>query len=567
MAIRAHRVRNLGRIGQVVNILIQNGFEGVVATTGLRRFLPNDRRISGKDPESELNRWQRIRHVVEQLGPTMVAFADYLACRPDILPEPLITEFAKISTSAEPFGKTQAISVFEKATGMKAKNIFSYFDSACSYAEGFGRTFRAKLLSGEDVAVKVLMPEAVASVQTDITLIRDIVSLIENYLVNHGIPNPKQLVDLFEEMIIPELDLRNEANMIGRFRKAYSGQGSFVVPNVYGNYTSKSTLVTDYYNSINVNNSSEFSSWGVSQRETADKFMKTFVTGLLETGVFHSAPRGVVVSVLPDGRISFSDYASTGMLTSDQRLLVCDAAAALVARNSRILSESLRKLSVGGEIDDYQTFRTEIQYLADNLYYMEETSTYMQEFSLGIMRIAYRHKLMLPREVVSSFTALAAAERVAVSIYSGFYIAGYLKPFSKKLILERYSPDRLKSRLNQNLSQASDLLENSPLELSLILKKLRRGELIANHRITGLGFLIKKFDTAANKLVYAVMIASLIIGSSIIAVMGQETTYSLFGFPIAALVGYAVALILSLSLLFYTIRNRFGSRGNNPDGE
>lgn len=566
MAIRARRVRNLGRIGKVVNILLQNGFEGVVETTGLRRFLPNDHRVSDKD-SSLLNRWQRIRRVVEELGPTMMAFADYLACRPDILPEPLITELAKISSSTEPFGKAQAIALFEKATGMKTKNIFTYFDSAPSFAEGFGRTFRAKLISGEDVAVKILVPEAVESVQTDITLIRDIVSLIENFLVNHGIPNPKQLVDLFEETIIPELDLRNEANMIGRFRKAYSGAGSFVVPKVYSLYTTVSTLVTDYYNSINVNNSTEFASWGVSPRDTADKFMKTFVSGLLETGVFHTSPRSTVVSVLPDGKVSFADYASTGMLTTDQRMLVCDAAAALVARNSRILSESLRKLSIGGEIDDYQSFRTEIQYLADNLYYMEESSTYMQEFSLGIMRIAYRHKLMLPREVVASFTSLAAAERVAVSIYSGFNIAGYLKPFSKKLFLERLSPDRLKSRLNQNLSQASDLLENSPLELSLILKKLRRGEFTANHRISGLGFLIKKFDTAANKLVYAVMIASLIVGSSIIAVMGEGSMYSFFGFPIAALVGYAVALILSLSLLFYTIRNRFGSRGNNPDGE
>ena len=469
MAIRAWRVRNLGRIGKVVNILLQNGFEGVVETTGLRRFLPKDHRVSDKD-SSSLNRWQRIRRVVEELGPTMVAFADYLACRPDILPEPLITELAKISSSTEPFGKAQAIAQFEQATGMKTKNIFTYFDSTPSFAEGFGRTFRAKLISGEDVAVKILVPEAVASVQTDITLIRDIVSLIENFLVNHGIPNPKQLVDLFEETIIPELDLRNEANMIGRFRKAYSGAGSFVVPKVYSLYTTVSTLVTDYYNSINVNNSAEFASWGVSPRDTADKFMKTFVSGLLETGVFHTSPRSTVVSVLPDGKVSFADYASTGMLTSDQRMLVCDAAAALVARNSRILSESLRKLSVGGEFDDYQSFRTEIQYLADNLYYMEETSTYMQEFSLGIMRIAYRHKLMLPREVVASFTSLAAAERVAVSIYSGFNIAGYLKPFSKKLFLERLSPDRLKSRLNQNLSQASDLLETSPLELSLILK-------------------------------------------------------------------------------------------------
>ena len=566
MAITQRRVRNWSRISKVVNILIQNGFESVVASTGLRRFLPNDRRFNASDGGSTENRWARIRHVVEELGTTMIALANYLACRPDILPEPLISEFAKISFADEPFGKAQAVDIFEKSTGCKAKNVFSYFDSSCFFAEGFGRTFRAKLLSGEDVAVKVLNPDATTAVQTDLTLIRDIVSLIENFLVNHGINNPKQLVNNFEEMLIPELDLRNEANMIGRFRKAYAKAGSFVVPRVYGAYTTEHTIVTDYFNSINVKSQSEFLSWGVSARDTADKFMKTVVSGMLETGVFHSSPRNSVVAVLPDGRVSFLDFASTGMLTTDQRLYVCDVTAALVARNSRILSESLRKLAVGGEIDDYQQFRIEIQYLADNLYYMEESSTYMQEFSLGIMRVAYKHKLMLPRNVVSAFTSLAAAERVAVSVYAGFNMADYLKPFSKKLFLDRLSPERLKSRLNQNLSQASDLLENSPLELSLILKKLRRGEFTANHRISGLGFLIKKFDTAANKLVYAVIIAALVIGASIITVLGQDM-YTIFGFPIAAIIGYTVALLLSLSLLFYTIRNRFGSRGNNPDGE
>ena len=112
MAIRAWRVRNLGRIGKVVNILLQNGFEGVVETTGLRRFLPKDHRVSDKD-SSSLNRWQRIRRVVEELGPTMVAFADYLACRPDILPEPLITELAQISSSTDFFTLSPAsLSIF-----------------------------------------------------------------------------------------------------------------------------------------------------------------------------------------------------------------------------------------------------------------------------------------------------------------------------------------------------------------------------------------------------------------------------------------------------------------------
>ena len=221
----------------------------------------------------------------------------------------------------------------------------------------------------------------------------------------------------------------------------------------------------------------------------------------------------------------------------------------------------MRKLAIGGEIDDYQIFRTEIQRLADDLAYLDVGDFFMRQFSFGISRIAYRQKLSLPREVLEAFSALADAENVACKIYRGIFVPEFFKPYGTRLFLDKFSPDKMKSRVSQNLSQAADLLETSPLELSIILKKLRHGKFTANHRIVGMNFFIKKIDTVVNKLVYAVIIAALIIGSSVL-MLSDIDFYKIFGFPLASIIGYALALILAISLLTYTLRNRFTNKDN-----
>ncbi len=556
-----HKVRNLSRISKVANILIQNGFEDFVVSTGLNRFLPDGYKSNADKPSESLNRWQRIRAAIEQLGPTMIKFANYLSCRPDILPQQLLTEFASMQTGVEPFGKSVAIKIFEQATKLSVDKVFSYFDNYSFFCEGYGCSFRAKLLTGEDVAVKVLMPNAKTVVLTDLTLIRDFVSLTESYLISIGIHRPLEIVDMFEDSILPQLDFRNEADMIRRFAMAYQKKSGLVVPQVFSRFTTEQTIVTEYFNAVDAADSFEFTSWGINRKSTADNFLKIFVSGLLETGVFHCSPSTSIVAVLPDGRIALSDFSYTEMLTSEQRSYLCDVVAALSTRNSRVLSESLRKLAVGGEIDDYQIFRNEIQRLADDLAYLADDVFFMRQFSFGISRIAYSQKLSLPREVLEAFSALASAESVAREIYPKVSVPELFKPYGTKLFLEKFTPDKVKSRVSQNLSQAADLLETSPLELSVILKKLRHGKLTANHKVIGLGFLIKKLDTAVNKLVYAIIIAALIIGSSML-MLSDSGIYKILGFPLASIIGYALALVLAISLLTYTVRNRFSNKEN-----
>jgi ubiquinone biosynthesis protein len=556
MPLKSTSNKALDRLNNAVNILIKYGFQSILVKTGLVTRKVTQRNFPDIDPS--LNKWQRMRLATQDLGPTAVRLAQYLALRPDILPDELISEFAHLEFPKLTITKAEAESIFEKFTHRATAKTFQYFDNQSTLQDGFTATFRAKLLTGEDVAVKILPPDTQSVVLADIALFKRLASLTSGVLEKLGVNNPVALIEDFERTILPELDLSKEADKMRRFTKAYKGLSSFVVPELFPQYTSTNSLVTYYYNSTSVANANEFVAWGLQQKAVADRFLSIFISGMLDTGLFLATPLKEIIRVLPDGRIHFADYGTAGLLTSDQRVWINDVVAALSTRNSMVLADSMRKLSYNSEVYDFQLFRNDIQSLADNLYFMESTDYYMREFAMGIMRIAYKHKLLIPAEVVSAFNALAIAENITLSITPTSRIAEFFKTYGNRLLRDRMQPDRFKTLFNKNMTQVSDFLEVSPLELSLILKKLRRGEFVANLSIKESSSFFRRIDISVNKLCYVIIIAVLIISATLIMVFGQNL-YMFMGIPLASGIAYALALIMTLWLLIYNARTRYNS--------
>ena len=183
----------------------------------------------------------------------------------------------------------------------------------------------------------------------------------------------------------------------------------------------------------------------------------------------------------------------------------------------------------------------------------------MREFALGIMRIAYKHKLLIPAEVVSAFSALAIAESITLSITPTSRISEFFKTYGHRLQRDRMQPDRFKSLFNKNITQVSDFLETSPLELSLILKKLRRGEFIANLSLPDSHTFFRRIDVSVNKLSLVILIAVLLIVATMIMVFGQGL-YMFMGIPLVSGVTFVIALLLALWLIIYNARTRYNPK-------
>lgn len=554
MPLKTRNNKGFDRLSNAANIFIKYGFQNFIVNTGILKGKVWQKKFPEIDPT--LTFWQRIRLLTQDLGPTAVKLAKFLSSKPDILPDELITEFNNLEFNKFALAKSTAINIFEQYTRRSAEKTFQYFDNYCYLQDGFTATFRAKMLTGEDVAVKILPPDTQSEVIADIALIKRIAKFGSAILQRHGINNPMEILADFEHTILPELDLSTEADKIKRFSKAFQKVNNFVIPEIYHQFVSTNTLVTSYYNSTSVTDAKEFTAWGLQQKAVADRFLSIFISGMLDTGLFLTSPLKEIVRILPDGRIHFADYGTADLLTTDQRAWIHDVIAALTTRNSRILADSMRKLANNSEVFDFQLFRNDIQYLADNIYFLESSDHYMREFSLGIMRIAYKHKLVIPREVISAFGSLSIAESIALSITPTCKISDFFKAYGHKLQLERMQPDRLKSMFNKNMSQMSDFLETSPLELSLILKKMRRGEFLTNVNLYDFKLFMRRIDVSVNKFCYIMIICAILMASTLILVFGHDM-YMIFGMPLPSVVGFGLCILIALSLLIYNARTRF----------
>ena len=153
---------NLTRIRQVAEVLLRYGFEDVVTNTPLRRLVSQKRRLrwleEDERPVFETTRWERIRLIIEELGPTFIKLAQALSNRADLLPEALIDEFEKLQSNVPPFPVEEARQLIEQELGHPLDEVFVEFDNVPIGSASIGQVHRARLHGGEEVVVKIQRP-------------------------------------------------------------------------------------------------------------------------------------------------------------------------------------------------------------------------------------------------------------------------------------------------------------------------------------------------------------------------------------------------------------------------
>ncbi|UOQ81335.1 ABC1 kinase family protein [Hymenobacter sp. 5414T-23] len=315
-------ISNLGRIRQVAEVLIRYGFEDVVTNTALRRLVPKSRRKSwqeGEYPVFETTRWQRIRMVIEELGPTFIKLAQALSNRADLLPQPLIDEFEKLQSNVPPFLVAQARRIIEQELGQPLEEVFLEFEEETLGSASIGQVHRARLMTGEEVVVKVQRPDVQEKVRTDLSLLRELVSLTAPFLRKQGLANPQDIVDAFERSMTKELDYTSEARSMEQFRKLYESYDTFYIPKPYREISTSKILVIEYVSGCKITDKAQLLGWELSPEKVAETGMDIYLTQIFEFGAFHADPHPGNVLVQPDGTIVLIDFGMVGRLTKQQK--------------------------------------------------------------------------------------------------------------------------------------------------------------------------------------------------------------------------------------------------------
>ncbi len=550
---------NLARLRKLIEVLIKYGFDDVVNNTRLRKILSPKKKASILIEEEKRfmqSRWERIRLVMEELGPTYIKLGQLLSNRPDILPEQLIKEFEKLQDEVPPFNVSVAKTIIETELGKPIRDIFIYFDEKSFGSASIGQVHRARLITGEDVVVKVRRPNARRQIISDLLLIREFVKFTENYFMRSGILNPLEIVEAFSKSLMQELDYTNEARNLEQFKSLYKNLDRLYIPKVYREFTTNKVIVIEFISGCKVNDKETFKSWGLEPRGIANDGLNIYLTQIFDYGIFHADPHPGNILIKPNGSIALIDFGNVGKLIQSQKFAFAGVFIALANKDAKSMATNLRRLSIDHEIDDMRAFEYDLNDLIQDYVLLEPDAMGVREFTGRLQKLAYKYKLKIPGTIFLILRALALLEGIARSLDPDFDVLENIKPFGQKLLTEQYSLKNITNEVTYSLTQAFTLFYNLPLEIRDIIKQVRRGRIAFNMRIQGFDHLQRQLDFATNRVVFALIIGALVIASAI-AYSGSINTgvHKLLGIPYFSWLCWIVALFFGIILVINDFRS------------
>ena len=278
---------------------------------------------------------------------------------------------------------------------------------------------------------------------------------------------------------------------------------------------------------------------------------------IVEDGFFHADPHPGNVFYLPGNRIAFIDFGMVGRLTDERREQLIHLLVALVQHEPKQVLDVLLDWT-GDGVQDEAGLTLEIQTFLDQYHGLP-----LKQLSLGGMltdmaTILRQHHLMLPADLALLIKAFISLEGMGRELDPDFDIAGEAMPMLEQLLRARYTPLALIKRGGQALAEMATLITGLPHDLSRLLRAARRGKLEIHIDITNLRHVGNQLDGAANRLVVGIVVASLIVGSSIVMTVSGGPT--LLGLPALGLLGFLCAMTGGLWLILSIWRSSRADR-------
>lgn len=546
--------KNIRRTREIIRILLKYGFEDVVVNTSLQNFVPKRTKLTWHSKEDHpvfnTTRWERIRMAFEELGPTFVKGAQVLSNRPDILPAELIAEFQKLQNNVAPFAFEKVSEIIAAELGQPIEAIFDAFDKTPIGSASIGQVHLARLKNGERVVVKVQRPDVKNIVETDLSIVKEIVKRGAAFFEQNGIMDPYDVVVAFEKNMMRELDYRTETRNINQFRTFYKDRKDFYVPCAYKEYTTSRVMVLELIEGVKITNIKQMEEWGLDVVKIAETGMHIYLTQIFEFGFFHADPHPGNVLVRKDGVICLIDFGMVGRLSKKDKIAFAGVLISMAQQDARAMASFFRRLALDDDIKDLKSFEMELQEIIDDFAILDVKESNMAELAQRMQKIIYQYRLKVPGSVFIIFRALAILEGIGKAVHPDLNTMDAVRPYGQKLVVDMYSPANFSDDLFLTANDLLAFLNTFPGELKDIVRKLRQGKLHLEHRIDGYDALLTKLDRLMTRASLTLIIVALLIASALIFDAPLAPSLKTEGgIPYISIIGWVLAVLLLLLLL------------------
>ncbi|HOD75225.1 MAG TPA: AarF/UbiB family protein [Syntrophorhabdaceae bacterium] len=547
--------RDLKRYSQIASVLAHHGFTEVLDRLKARYRAPRKRKPLIKERVAEGPPIPvRLRLVFEELGPTFIKLGQILSSRPDILPPDYIKELSKLQDDVPPFPFEEARTLLETQLRHPLRELFSSFEEKPVAAASLAQVHRARTPAGEEVAVKIQRIGIEEVIETDIRILREFAGLAERHVPESRYFGPLELVEGFARTIRHELDFVREGRNIDRFKAHFISTPTVYIPKVHWDLTSSKVLTIEFITGIKISDVDRLTAAGLDRKTIALNGANLTLEEIFELRRFHADPHPGNIFVLDNNVIAPVDFGMTGTIDEETSEQMTGIFVAVMQKDVDTLVGLLRTIGIVGEPYDDRAFKRELHDLFDRYYGVPLNRLDIGTITRELMTIVHRHKLRLPSEFAMIGKALLISEGVGRLLDPEFNIIETARPYARRILLRRFDPARQLRGLSRVADEVIALLRALPADTREILTMMRKGKLAMRFEHRGLELLTDELDRSSNRISFALVIAALIIGSSLIFQTGVGPT--VFGYPVLGLGGFLLASILGVWLLIGIMRSK-----------
>jgi len=546
---RTHR--HARRYKAILGVLAKYGFGDLIDALNIREHVANVRnKISRqqREPVERLSRPERVRMVLEELGPTFVKMGQILSTRADLIPMEYVQEMSKLQDAVPAFSYDSVKEIILSETGKAPGAIFRSFQKKPIAAASIGQVHRAFLKStGQEVAVKIQRPDIRQTVEVDLDILRHLATLMERHVAELQFVHPAKIVDEFARAMEDEMDYRVEASHIERFAQQSADDHTMYVPRVYRELTTRRMLVMEFIHGIKASDFAALGKGGYDLKEVAGRGADSMLRQICTWGFYHADPHPGNILVLPNNVVCFIDFGMMGRITQQEREDFTDFVDVLVRKDDHTAGDALLKLTDGSVNPRRDELQRDLLEFMDRYAYLPLKELDMGKMLQSIVDILRKHGRSLKPDLFLMVKALTTAEGVGRSLDPDFEIMGHAEPFFRTVRLSRYSFQGLTTDLVETGTQWYRFVREIPVALKELLRKAGEGTLKLDIEYGALEHTLFRMDLISGRIASAIVLSSLIIGSSIIVL--SNTPPKWHEMPVIGLAGLFIAAVMGLWLL------------------
>lgn len=548
------QVKHVNRYNKILRVLVKYGFDDYVAHFDarkgfLRYFIPKKK----LKKVAELNKWERMRLVCEELGPTFVKFGQLMSSRRDMLPPELIEELSKLQDSVPIFpGKKAKEIIDEEFAAFRNERIVSFEEFPFASAS-MAQVHKGRLDTGEEVVFKVQRPDIRETIEEDIEIMRDLAGILGERLPSIKHFDPVGLVEQFADSIHYELDFIHESINSKRFAHNFKDSKVIKAPKIHNELTSTKVVTMEFVMGTKPSKAKLEAGAINNTKEVAKNIAQSFFKQVFDHGFFHADPHAGNFLITESNEVYYIDFGMMGTILKKDREHLGNLLLAIELQDVKMMLNAISYLTNVIVFENRKSLEYELIEYINKYAYQENFHLQVGQMLTDLTEVMNNHNLHIPSHFFLITRAMFSLEGLVRDLDNEISLMEEIKPIVRERILDERNPVTTGEKIINSMYDLGNYLEEFPSDLRQTMKLIRKGKLSVNLKHEGMDPTVKTLNRLGKLMVIVILVSSIIIGASVFVL--ADTRPKVIGIPVYSLIGYALATIIGFYLLLRLYRD------------